>query len=71
MYKYSFFCIIFYFLQSSAKAEREGVTVTQFHYTVWSEHGIPSGTGQIIEMIDMLTRSQMNTGNKPITVVCK
>ena len=47
------------------------MVVTQFHYTQWSEHGHPSGTGQIIEMIDMLTRNQMNTGNKAITVVCK
>ena len=58
-------------LQSSSKTEREGVVITQFHYTQWSEHGHPTITGQIIEMVDILTRSQMNTGNKPITVVCK
>ena len=38
---------------------------------MWSEHGHPTNTGPIIEMIDMLIRAQMNTGNKPITVMCK
>ena len=38
---------------------------------MWSEHGHPTNAGPIIEMIDMLTRAQMNTGNKAITVMCK
>ena len=45
--------------------------MTQFHYTSWPEHGHPSNTGSIIELIDMLTKAQMNSGNKVITVVCK
>jgi protein tyrosine phosphatase len=48
----------------------EGHVVTQFHYTMWPEHGHPSSTGPIIELIDMLTRAQMSSGNKAITVVC-
>ena len=49
----------------------EGHLVTQFHHTSWPEHGHPSNTGSIIKLIDMLTKAQMNSGNKVITVVCK
>ena len=45
--------------------------VTQFHYTTWPEHGHPTSTLPIIELMDMLTRVQMKSGNKPITVMCK
>jgi len=45
--------------------------VTQFHHTEWPEHGnLPSAAG-LIDLIDMLMKSQMNTGNRAITVMCK
>ena len=45
--------------------------MTQFQYTAWPESECPPDTGSVIEMIDGLTRTQMNSGNKVITVVCK
>ena len=45
--------------------------VTQFHYTAWPEHGHPTSTRPIIELIDMLTKAQRNSGNEAIVVVCK
>ena len=47
------------------------MVITQFHYTMWPEHGHPKTTASVIEMIDLVTRAQMNTGNKSITVMCK
>ena len=54
-----------------SKDGREGRVVTQFQYTAWPESKCPPDTGSVIEMIDGLTRAQMNSGNKVITVVCK
>lgn len=48
----------------------EGFTVTQFHHTEWPHDGRPK-TGTLIEMLDMITKCQMSTGNRPITVMCK
>ena len=45
--------------------------VTQFHMTGWPEHGRPASTGSVLELLDMTTSSQMNSGNRPITVICK
>ena len=45
--------------------------VTQFHMTGWPEHGRPASTGSVLELLDMTTRAQMNSGNRPITVICK
>ncbi len=48
----------------------DGFTVTLFHHTEWPLDGRPN-TGTLIEMLDMITKSQMSTGNRPITVMCK
>ena len=45
--------------------------MTQFHMTVWPEHGHPTSTGSVIEMLDMITNTQMSCGNRTITVLCK
>jgi len=48
-----------------------GFQVTQFHYIEWPEHGKMAATAGVIEMIDVLTKAQISTGNRPITVMCK
>ena len=54
--------------QSSPK--NDGFVVTQFHLTEWPPNKVPN-TGTLIEMLDMVTKNQMSTGNRPITVMCK
>ena len=49
----------------------EGVVVTQFQLPDWPEHGRPISTGAVVEMLDMITKAQMNTGNRAITILCK
>ena len=49
----------------------EGVVVTQFQLTDWPEHGRPVSTGAVVEMLDMITKAQMSTGNRAITILCK
>ena len=49
----------------------EELVVTQFHMTGWPEHGRPASTGSVLELLDMTTRAQMNSGNRSITVICK
>ena len=49
----------------------EGVVVTQFQLSDWPEHGRPASTGAVVEMLEMITKAQMNTGNRAITVICK
>ena len=49
----------------------EGVVVTQFQLPDWPEHGRPVSTGAVVEMLDMITKAQMNTGNRAITILCK
>jgi protein tyrosine phosphatase len=48
----------------------EGVVVTQFQLPDWPEHGRPVSTGAVVEMLDMITKAQMNTGNRAITILC-
>ena len=45
--------------------------MTQFHMKGWPEHGRHSTTGSMVEMLDMITKAQMNAGNHAITVLCK
>ena len=45
--------------------------VTQFHMSQWPEHGRPGSTGSVVEMLDMINKAQMNSGNRAITVLCK
>lgn len=53
------------------QVQTEGMVVTQFHLTEWPEHGRPASTGSLVEMLDMITKAQMNSGNRAITVLCK
>ena len=47
-------------------------TVTQFQYTNWSQlTRPPPSTLSLLEVIDQVTKVQMSTGNRPITVMCK
>jgi len=58
------------FVLQGQGSQVEGFQVTQFHHTEWPEHGnLPSAAG-LIDLIDMLMKSQMNTGNRAITVMC-
>jgi hypothetical protein len=50
--------------------KNDGFVVTQFHLTEWPPRQVPN-TGTLIEMLDMVTKNQMSTGNRPITVMCK
>ena len=51
--------------------QSDGFVVTQFHHTEWPERGRPDSTGSLVEMLDMITKAQMNSGNRAITVMCK
>ena len=53
------------------QAGGEEVVVTQFHMTGWPEEGRPDSTASVLELLDMTTGAQMNSGRKPITVICK
>ena len=50
--------------------QREGIVVTQFHMSGWPEHSRPASTGSVVEMLDMITKAQMSSGNRAITVLC-
>ena len=49
----------------------EGTVVTQFHMADWPEHGRPASTASVFELLDVVTKAQMNSGTKPITILCK
>ena len=53
------------------QAHVEGFVMTQFHMSGWPEHGRPASTGSVVEMLDMITKAQMSSGNRAITVLCK
>ena len=56
---------------AGASPRSEGnFVVTQFHHLDWPEDSNPS-LGTLIEMLDMIIKMQMSTGNRPITVMCK
>ena len=50
--------------------EGEGRVVTQFHID-WPEHSQPVSTASVLELLDVVTKAQMNSGTRPITVLCK
>ena len=58
-------------VQVAHAAQTEGIVVTQFHMSGWPEHGRPASTGSVVEMLDMITKAQMSSGNRAITVLCK
>ena len=45
--------------------------VTQFHFLRWPKYGEPSPPASLLELVENLTRVQMGTGNRAITVMCK
>ena len=45
--------------------------VTHFQYLKWPENKVPDDTASLIELMEKVTKVQMNTGNKSITVMCK
>ena len=53
------------------QAGGEEIVVTQFHMTGWPEEGRPDYTALVLELLDMTTGAQMNSGSQPITVICK
>ena len=65
------FCHTFSHCVQAGGGPGEELVVTQFHMTGWPEHGRPASTGSVLELLDMTTRAQMNSGNRPITVICK
>ena len=46
-------------------------TVTVFHFLRWPKHGCPRGTSALLELMEYINKTQMSSGNKPITVMCK
>ena len=57
--------------QSSMSVSSSGFTVTQFQYTAWPEDDVPQSTTGVLEVANLVQKVQMNTGNKPIVVLCK
>ena len=47
------------------------VKVGVFHYLRWPKHGTPRGTSALLQLIEYINKTQMSSGNKPITVMCK
>ena len=48
----------------------DGIVITQFHHTKWSEKGETPVTSSILRLIDALIKTQISTGNQAITVMC-
>ena len=57
--------------QSPTLSPDQSKSVTVFHYLRWPKHGSPRGTTALLELIDYINKTQMSSGNKPITVMCK
>ena len=45
--------------------------VSVFHYLRWPKHSSPRGTTALLELMEYINKTQMSSGNKPITVMCK
>jgi hypothetical protein len=46
-------------------------TITLFHYLRWPKNGSPQRTASLLEVIELVNKKQMGSGNKAITVMCK
>ena len=57
-------------MQVDTSPKNEGFVITQFHHTHWPAYASPP-SGSLIEMLDMVTKTQISTGNRPITIMCK
>ena len=47
------------------------LTVTQFQYTNWPEYGPPPPITSLLELMDNVTKIQMSSQAKAVTVMCK
>ena len=56
---------------SEASSSEKPSTVTQFHFTRWTEKDHPQNCTSILDVIQEVNSVQMATGNKPIVVMCK
>ena len=56
---------------SEASPSEPPTTVTQFHFTHWTEKDHPQNCTSILDVIQEVNSVQMATGNKPIVVMCK
>ena len=56
---------------SEATPSDPPTTVTQFHFTRWTEKDHPQNCSSILDIIQEVNSVQMATGNKPIVVMCK
>jgi hypothetical protein len=46
-------------------------TITLLHYLRWPKNGSPQRTASLLEVIELVNKKQMGSGNKAITVMCK
>jgi hypothetical protein len=56
---------------TSSGVEQAVVKVDVFHYVRWPKQGTPQGTAALLHLIQCINKTQMTSGNKPITVMCK
>ena len=49
----------------------DAMTVTLFHYLRWPKNGCLQRTASLLEVIELVNKKQMSSGNKAITVMCK
>ena len=54
----------------NVEKEDENRTVLQFHYTSWPDHGVPSSTRPMLDMI-ALVREYQSGHEPPIVVHCR
>ena len=47
------------------------MTATLVHYLRWPKSGSPQRTASLLEVVELVNKKQMSSGNKAITVVCK
>ena len=45
--------------------------VKLFQYVGWSETKVPSNCNSVIQLINQLERWQQQSGNGPITIICR
>ena len=51
--------------------KHDTMTVMLFHYLRWPKNGSPQRTASLLEVIELVNKKQMSSGNKAITVMCK
>ena len=51
--------------------KHDTMTATVFHYLRWPRNGSPQRTASLLEIIELVNKKQMSSGNRAITVMCK